>query len=131
MLEEVEQVPTRSQKIQRSIFRVPPSLLAIAQEDEVIEYLKEEVSVLEPATRMTAKVQEPPRSEEEFDSSQSSSSALDTTSMWETDSMSSRYETYDVFHVDEVEKDVYELRASQLKVEDKYNTMQGLGQVLW
>ncbi|KAI5082447.1 hypothetical protein GOP47_0002190 [Adiantum capillus-veneris] len=41
--------------------------------------------------------------------------------MWETESISSRYETYDAFHVDQVEKDVYKLPASHLKVEEKYS----------
>ncbi|KAI5075833.1 hypothetical protein GOP47_0009909 [Adiantum capillus-veneris] len=118
-VDEVEQVPTRSQKIQRGIFRVPPSLLA--QEDEVTKGLEEEVLVLEPTTRLTANVQESARSEEDTESSQRSSSDLDKDSMWETESMSSRYETYDFFHVDEVEQDVYGSPASQLKVEEKYS----------
>ncbi|KAI5055367.1 hypothetical protein GOP47_0030512 [Adiantum capillus-veneris] len=125
-LEEVEEVLIRSQKIHRCIFRVPPSLLA--QEDKVIEDLKEEVSVLDPTTRLTTKVQEPARSEEESDNSHSSSSSLDTDSMWETISMSSRYETYDVFHVDEVEKDVYKLPVSPLKVEEKYSVVRCVNQ---
>ncbi|KAI5082650.1 hypothetical protein GOP47_0002393 [Adiantum capillus-veneris] len=41
--------------------------------------------------------------------------------MWETESISSRYESYDVFHVDEVEQDVCKLPTTQLKVEEKYS----------
>ncbi|KAI5080237.1 hypothetical protein GOP47_0005716 [Adiantum capillus-veneris] len=70
---------------------------------------------------MTAKVQEPAISEEEYDSSHSSSSSLDTDSMWETESISFRYESYDVFHVDEVEQDVYELPTSHLKVKEEHS----------
>ncbi|KAI5082503.1 hypothetical protein GOP47_0002246 [Adiantum capillus-veneris] len=118
-LEEIEEVPTRAQEVQRGIFRVPPSLLP--QEREVVESLKEEVSVVEPATRLTAKVQELASSEEEFESSQSSSSALDTDATWEMESMSSRYETYDVFHEDKVENNVCKLPASHLKVEKNHS----------
>ncbi|KAI5057846.1 hypothetical protein GOP47_0027861 [Adiantum capillus-veneris] len=118
-LEEVEEVPTRAQKVQRGIFRVPHSLLA--QESEVVKDLKEEVAVLEPATRLTAMVQELTSAKEESDSSQSSSSVLDTDSMLETEFRSSRYETYDVFHVDEVENNVCEWPASQLNIEEQYS----------
>ncbi|KAI5059654.1 hypothetical protein GOP47_0025973 [Adiantum capillus-veneris] len=118
-LEELDEVPTRAQKVQRDIFMVPPSLLP--QESEVVKGLEEEVSFPEPATRLTAVVQELTSAKEESDSSQSSSSVLDTDSMWETESRSSRYETYDVFHVDEVENNVCELPASQLKVEEQYS----------
>ncbi|KAI5081378.1 hypothetical protein GOP47_0004561 [Adiantum capillus-veneris] len=118
-LEKVEEVPIRSQKIWRGIFRVPPSLLP--QEDEVIEDRKEEVLALEPATRQTTKVREPVRLEEESESSHSSTRSLDMDATWETESRSSRYEIYDVFHVDEVEKYVCELPASQLNVEEKYS----------
>ncbi|KAI5065716.1 hypothetical protein GOP47_0020411 [Adiantum capillus-veneris] len=116
-LAEVEQVPTRSYKIQRGIFRMPPSFLA--QEDEVIKGLEEEVSVPEPATGKTVVVQESTSSEEGSESSQSSNNSLDTNATWETKSMSSRYETYDAFHVDEVMKDVYKFPASELKVREK------------
>ncbi|MCO5575348.1 hypothetical protein L7F22_029148 [Adiantum nelumboides] len=78
-VEEVEQVPTRCQKVQRGIFRVPPSLLP--QENEVVKDLKEEVSVLEPTTRKVAVVQELASSKEESDSSHNSSSNLDTDSI--------------------------------------------------
>ncbi|KAI5074964.1 hypothetical protein GOP47_0010925 [Adiantum capillus-veneris] len=118
-LEELDEVPTRAQQVQRGIFRVPPSL--IPQESEVVKVFQEEVPVLEPETRLTAKVQELTSAEEEFDSSQRSSSSLDTDSMWETDSRSSRYETYDVFYVNEVENNVCELPVSHLEVEETHS----------
>ncbi|KAI5061724.1 hypothetical protein GOP47_0024229 [Adiantum capillus-veneris] len=115
-VEEVEQVPTRSQRIQRGIFKVPPNLLA--QKDEVIEDLKEEVLVPELATRKVAVIQELASSKEGSDSSHSSSSSLDIDATWEKESMYSRYETYDVFYVDEVINNVCELHASHLKVKE-------------
>ncbi|KAI5056107.1 hypothetical protein GOP47_0029628 [Adiantum capillus-veneris] len=118
-VEEVEEVPTRAQKVQRGIFRVPPSLLP--QKSEVVKVFQEEVPIPEPTTRLTVVVQELARSKEESDSSHSSSSALDTDATWETESRSSRYETYDVFHVNEVKKNLCELPASQLKVEEEYS----------
>ncbi|KAI5074958.1 hypothetical protein GOP47_0010919 [Adiantum capillus-veneris] len=118
-LEEVEEVPTTAQQVERGIFRVPPSLLP--QESEVLKVFEEEVSLPEPTTRKEAVVQELASSKEESGSSQSSSSVLDIDSMWETESRSSRYETYDVFHVDEVENSVCELPANHLKVEEKYS----------
>ncbi|KAI5064603.1 hypothetical protein GOP47_0021273 [Adiantum capillus-veneris] len=118
-VEELEEVPTRAQKVQRGIFRVPPSLLP--QEDEVVKDLKEEVSVLELATRKVVMVQELASSKEESDSSHSSNSSLDTDAIWEIISLPSRYETYDVFYVDEVMNNVCELSASHLKVEDKHS----------
>ncbi|KAI5065670.1 hypothetical protein GOP47_0020365 [Adiantum capillus-veneris] len=119
-LEQVEEVSIRSQRIQRGIFRVPNNLLS--EKSEVVKVFQEEVSVPEPATRKVAVVQELTSAKEEVNSSQSSSSAaraLDIDSMWEMESMSSRYDTYDVFHVDEVENSVCELPTSHLKVEEK------------
>ncbi|KAI5060660.1 hypothetical protein GOP47_0025080 [Adiantum capillus-veneris] len=86
-IEEVEEMPTKAQQVQRGIFRVPPGLLP--QESKVVKVFKEEVSVLEPL-------------KEESNSYHSSNNSLDTDATWETESMSSRYETYDIFHVDEV-----------------------------
>ncbi|KAI5061716.1 hypothetical protein GOP47_0024221 [Adiantum capillus-veneris] len=123
-LEKVEEVPIRSQKIQSGIFRVPPSLLA--QENKVIKDFKDEVLVPEPAmrkvaTRKVAVVQELASSKKESDNSHSSNSSLDTDATWETKSMYSRYETYDVFHDGEVEKNVCELPASHLKVKEEHS----------
>ncbi|KAI5069745.1 hypothetical protein GOP47_0016046 [Adiantum capillus-veneris] len=89
-VEEVEKFPTRSQRVQQGIFRVPPSLLL--QEDEGTKVLEDEVLVLDPTTRKVAMVQESARSEEESDSSHSSSRSLDTDATWETESRFSRYE---------------------------------------
>ncbi|KAI5064636.1 hypothetical protein GOP47_0021306 [Adiantum capillus-veneris] len=71
--------------------------------------------------RKAVVVQELASSKEESDSSHSSSSALDTDATWETESRSSRYETYDVFLVDERMNNVCELPANHLKVKEKYS----------
>ncbi|KAI5064515.1 hypothetical protein GOP47_0021185 [Adiantum capillus-veneris] len=42
--------------------------------------------------------------------------------MWETESRSSRYETYDVFYVNEVENSVCELSVSHLEVEETHSS---------
>ncbi|KAI5081335.1 hypothetical protein GOP47_0004518 [Adiantum capillus-veneris] len=82
---------------------------------------EENVLVPEPATRKVAKMQELESSKKESKISQISSRSLDTDSTWETESISSRYETYDVFHVDEVMNNVYEFPISQLKVKEKHS----------
>ncbi|KAI5072871.1 hypothetical protein GOP47_0012977 [Adiantum capillus-veneris] len=84
--------PMRPQQLQRGVYRVLPDVL------DQVTFEKQAVE----------KVVEVPKAGEFLEKAEvyaSYSSALDTDNTWKTESSFSRYETYDVMHVDKVVKE--------------------------
>ncbi|KAI5057877.1 hypothetical protein GOP47_0027892 [Adiantum capillus-veneris] len=91
-VEEMEEVPTRAQQVQRGVYRVPPDVL-------------DQVPSEKEAGEKTAEVPKSVSFVEKAELCSSYSSALDTDSTWQTESGFSRYETYDVMFVDNLVKE--------------------------
>ncbi|KAI5079113.1 hypothetical protein GOP47_0006784 [Adiantum capillus-veneris] len=99
----------RPQQLQRGVYRVPPDVLdQVTSEKQAVEKI--------------AEVPKPVSFVEKAEVYLSYSSALDTDNTWETESAFSRYETYDVMHVDKV------VKAEQIAGEETFFVNQEVGQ---
>ncbi|MCO5554075.1 hypothetical protein L7F22_007601 [Adiantum nelumboides] len=98
-LEEMPHVPLEPQKLQRGIFRVPLNLFA--QEDLSKKTMTSFEDAPEQVNGKVAKVPKAVSFEDEIDILSSSSSILDSDGTWEKQSVSSRYDVYDVMNVGE------------------------------
>ncbi|KAI5074876.1 hypothetical protein GOP47_0010837 [Adiantum capillus-veneris] len=100
--------PMRSQQLQRGVYQVPPDLLdQVTSEKQAVEKI--------------AEVPKPMSFVEKAEMYSSYSSALDMDSTWETGSSFSRYETYDVMHVDKV------VKAEHIAGEETFSAHQEVG----